>query len=293
MRRTLHALVALAALTLLAALAACSSDGGTDDAATTTDETTTTADATSTTATDDDGTDLAETPVQVYFVRGEDVAVGGFTAVGPTVGSQALEALLAGPTGFNAAAGMGTQIPPDTELLGLEVADGVATVDLSEAFTSGGGSLAMQLRVAQVVYTLMQFPTVDRVDFLIEGEEVDGIGGEGLPTSYEDPTTAFAEVTPAILVTSPVPGEVVSTPLTVEGISTTFEATIQWSLGTTVGKIIGEGFATDGGANGTYDSFEITMDGDGSTGSSVVTVWQDSAETGDRVDVYEVPVTIE
>ncbi|MCB0971976.1 MAG: GerMN domain-containing protein [Acidimicrobiales bacterium] len=289
MRRSLHALVALV---LLAALAACGSEG--DDAATTTSEPTTTAadDATSTTPDDDGGADLAETPVLLYFVRGEAVAVGGFAAVGPTVGRQAMEALLAGPTGENAAAGMGSQIPPDTELLGLDVADGTATVDLSDEFTSGGGSLAMQLRVAQVVYTLVQFPTVDRVDIQIEGEVPEGIGGEGLPTSYDDPATAFADVTPAILITSPVPGEVVSMPLTVEGTSTTFEATIQWSLGTTVGKIIDEGFATDGGANGTYDAFEITMEGDGSTGSSVVTLWQDSAESGDRVDVYEVPVTI-
>lgn len=290
MRRVLHALAVVA---LIGALAACGSsdDGGSEG--TTTTAAPTTGDETTTTAEGSGDPDLAETPVLLYFVRGEDVAVGGFTAIGPTVGRQALEALLIGPTGENAAAGMGTQIPPDTELLGLDVADGVATVDLSEDFAAGGGSLAMQLRVAQVVYTLEQFPTVDQVDFLIGGEAVDGIGGEGLPTSYTDPTVAFADVTPAILVTSPVPGQVLSTPIVVEGISTTFEATIQWSLGTTVGKIIDEGFATDGGANGTYDSFSITMEGDGSTGSSVVTLWQDSAETGDRVDVYEVPVTIE
>ena len=217
MRRVLHVLAVVA---LIGALAACGSsdDGGSEG--TTTTATPTTGDETTTTAEGAGDPDLAETPVLLYFVRGEDVAVGGFTAIGPTVGRQALEALLIGPTGENAAAGMGTQIPPDTELLDLDVADGVATVDLSEEFASGGGSLAMQLRVAQVVYTLEQFPTVDQVDFLIDGEAVDGIGGEGLPTSYTDPTVAFAEVTPAILVTSPVPGQVLSTPITVEGTST-------------------------------------------------------------------------
>ena len=55
-----------------------------------------------------------------------------------------------------------------------------AEVDLSAAFASGGGSLSMLTRVAQAVYTLTAFPTVHAVRFLIEGERVDAIGGEGV-----------------------------------------------------------------------------------------------------------------
>ena len=51
------------------------------------------------------------------------------------------------------AIGMVNGIPDGTEVLGVDISDGVATVDLSEEFASGGGSLSMQLRVAQVVFT--------------------------------------------------------------------------------------------------------------------------------------------
>ena len=37
----------------------------------------------------------------------------------------------------------------------------------------------MQTRLAQVVYTLTQFPTVDGVVFSLDGEPIDVLGGEG------------------------------------------------------------------------------------------------------------------
>ena len=73
------------------------------------------------------------------------------------VGRAALEELLKGPTPEEAAAGFGTEIPDGTALLGLEIDDdGVATVDLSSEFASGGGSLTMFVRLAQAVHT--RFP---------------------------------------------------------------------------------------------------------------------------------------
>ncbi|MCB9371598.1 MAG: GerMN domain-containing protein [Microthrixaceae bacterium] len=46
---------------------------------------------------------------------------------------------------------MTSEIPEATELLGVDVADGTATVDLSAAFESGGAACRCELRVAQVV----------------------------------------------------------------------------------------------------------------------------------------------
>src|SRR5690606_15313075 len=101
-------------------------------------------------------------------------------ATGPAVAAGALRGLLAGPTDAERALGFGTAIPAGTTLNGVVVADGVATVDLSGDFASGGGSASMQARVAQVVFTLTQFPTVDSVDFELDGEPLTALGGEGL-----------------------------------------------------------------------------------------------------------------
>ena len=54
-------------------------------------------------------------------------------------------------------------IPAGTRYLGVEVSGGVATVDLSREFESGGGSLSMISRVAQVVFT------VTRIDGIAAG----------------------------------------------------------------------------------------------------------------------------
>src|SRR3990170_252090 len=85
----------------------------------------------------------------------------------------ALEQLLAGPTDAEAEAGLHSEIPEGTELLDLAIEDGIATVDLSGEYDDGGGSLAMFTRLAQVVYTLTQFPTVEGVTFELDGEPVE------------------------------------------------------------------------------------------------------------------------
>jgi germination protein M len=71
-------------------------------------------------------------------------------------------------------------IPEGTTLQHLSISGSLATADLSGSFNDGGGSLSMQLRVAQIVYTLTQFPTVERVRFRVDGVPVTAVGGEGV-----------------------------------------------------------------------------------------------------------------
>ncbi|MBE3576365.1 MAG: GerMN domain-containing protein [Limnochordales bacterium] len=107
----------------------------------------------------------------------------------------AIEALLAGPTPQERARGLHSEIPAGTRLRNLRVNRGIAFVDLSAAFESGGGSLSVRARVAQLLYTATQFPEIaDRVRILIEGEARETITGEGLIVSEplsrrEYPTT--------------------------------------------------------------------------------------------------------
>jgi spore germination protein GerM len=129
----------------------------------------------------------ATTELTVFFVRDEKLDAAARQVDGP---SAAIRALLAGPSADERAAGIATAIPEETTLRDLSIAGDLATADLSGSFDDGGGSLSMQLRVAQVVYTLTEFPTVARVRFRVAGTPVAAIGGEGVvvdpPVDRED-----------------------------------------------------------------------------------------------------------
>jgi hypothetical protein len=121
------------------------------------------------------------TTLSVWFTQGEQVAaVARSVPRVPRIGSAVLEQLLAGPTADEQAAGYGTEIPSTTRLRDLTITDGVAVADFSGDFESGGGTLGLTLRLAQVVCTLDQFPTVAGVRFALDGEVVDVFSGDGL-----------------------------------------------------------------------------------------------------------------
>lgn len=120
--------------------------------------------------------------VEVYFVQdGAHITAVTRTVPGtPDVAANALRELIAGPTAAEEAAGLSSAVPPETLLLGVDIDQGLATVDLSKEFEMGGGSFNMLSRLAQVVYTLTQFPTVDGVSFRLDGQPVTVFSVEGI-----------------------------------------------------------------------------------------------------------------
>jgi len=119
--------------------------------------------------------------VKVWFVKNEKlVSVTRTIPATKAVGAAALKQLLAGPSSADKDAGLFSEIPGGTKLLGLNIKDGVAIVDLSGKFASGGGTGSMYLRLGQLIYTITQFPTVDEVQLRIDGKTVTALGGEGL-----------------------------------------------------------------------------------------------------------------
>lgn len=190
-------------------------------------------------------------------------------------------------------AGLGTEIPPGTRLLGVSVAGGIATVDLSRAFESGGGSTSMLLRVAQIVFTLTQFPTVERVRFELDGAPVEAIGGEGIMVDPPVGRADFEAQAPAILVESPAPFERLSSPVRVRGSANVFEATFSASITDESGHVLAEKVvtATSGtGERGTFDA-ELSFDATGPA-RLVLTVFTYSAKDGSQRDVVEIPLEL-
>ncbi len=207
----------------------------------------------------------------------------------------AMESLLAGPLPREKAIGMSTAIPAGTMLRGLTISGGVATVDLSSAFESGGGTLSMTGRLAQVVYILTQFPSVSRgVVFKVDGKNVTVFGGEGITLSHPQRRTDYESVTPPIFVDSPAAFSVVAgSALGATGTADVFEATFRAKLvgpgssGPAAGPITVT--ATSGsGTRGNF-TFDLSLAGIGASGNLVV--WDASAKDGSALHTVRIPLT--
>lgn len=60
-------------------------------------------------------------------------------------------------------------IPSGTEILGIDIRDGVATIDFSRQFLNYKDARAERNLVASVIYTLTEFKTIDKVRILVNG----------------------------------------------------------------------------------------------------------------------------
>jgi hypothetical protein len=125
---------------------------------------------------------VATTDVSVWLIRGEALQpVSRSVPRVARIGAEAVKALLAGPTTAEARSGLTTAVPAATRFNDLVVdGSGIAKVDLSRDFESGGGSLGLTLRLAQVTCTVGQFPTVKGVRFALAGEVVSVFSGDGI-----------------------------------------------------------------------------------------------------------------
>jgi spore germination protein GerM len=134
---------------------------------------------------------------EVWFARGEQLVPALRTrAATPRVAAAALDALLAGPNRAERAAGIATAVPPGTRLLAIAIKDGVATVDLTSEYQSGGGSQSMQVRLGQVVYTLTQFSTVKAVRFALDGTPVNVFSSEGIVLDHPVGRSDYDDLSP-------------------------------------------------------------------------------------------------
>ena len=172
-----------------------------------------------------------------------------------------MNALLAGPndTELGARPAMFTAIPAGTRLLGLRIEGGIATVNLSREFESGGGSASVLGRLAQVVYTLTQFPTVQGVRFELDGEPVEVFSGEGVVLSEPVGRDDYYDQLPTIFVNRPAWGGVLANPATIGGFANTFEATFQVRLLDGAGRTLAQGPVTATCGTGCWGTFEVSV----------------------------------
>jgi hypothetical protein len=229
----------------------------------------------------------------VYFLSGETVAAAARTVSAPAVAGGAMEALLAGPAPAERAAGYGTSIPLGTRLLDLDVAGGIATVDLSGDFASGGGSLSMLTRVAQVVHTLTAFPTVSAVRFRLDGEDVEAIGGEGVSVDPPLGRDDVEDQAPPILIEGPTPGETARSPLRLRGTANVFEAVFVARLLDGGGRVLAERPVTASSGTATRGAFSVSVPFEvAAAGPGTLVAFEESARDGRPINRVEVPLRL-
>lgn len=95
--------------------------------------------------------------------------------------SRSIEVLLDGLTSRELSQGLLNLIPEGSVLLSASVRNGVAYLNFNEAFLFNPmGVEGYRAQLAQIVFSATEFSTIDRVQFLIEGQNQEWLGGEGV-----------------------------------------------------------------------------------------------------------------
>jgi germination protein M len=201
--------------------------------------------------------------IRAYFVLDGDVGVEGLV---PTlrevpkttaVARAAMETLLRAD--ILADDNLASAIPVGTRLLGLTIRDGIATVDLSREFESGGGSASAFRRLGQVVYTLTQFSTVRAVLFQVEGKTVTTFGSEGIVLEGPQARKDFEDLLPSIFVDRPAYGAAIGNPARITGNANVFEASFRIAILDGSGRTLVDDHAMATCGTGCRGTFDVTI----------------------------------
>ena len=175
------------------------------------------------------------------------------------VAGAAIRELLAGPRPKEWALGVRSYVPSGTVLLGIDVDGSVATIDLSREFESGGGTARLARRIAQVVYTLTQFPTIDAVRFRLDGEPVPAVSAAGDRLDRPVGRDAYVAFLPPIFVDGPAWAGFLGRPARITGKSNVFEATFFVALEDENGRRIARTRAMATCGTGCWGDFDVRL----------------------------------
>jgi hypothetical protein len=161
---------------------------------------------------------------------------------------------------------------PDPSALLRALHRGPSAGESALGFARGSG----RARTAEIVYTLSQFQPAKPVE----------VGGKQLTRAD------FEDLTPAILVESPLPFQAVSAPLRVAGTANTFEATFEYELLDPTGKVLSHDFVTATSGSGMRGTFEFAVPFEAPDGLGKLVVFERSAADGSRIHEVEIPLSL-
>ena len=205
------------------------------------------------------------TKLRVYYLLdGKVQPVAREVPKTQSVARAALDQLAKAPTASESDLGLTSDVPAGSS--GVAIENGVVTPTGLAGLSRTG--------LAQVVYTLTQFPTVDEVEI------------DGRRYARHD----FEDETPIILVESPLPDETVSSPIRATGTANTFEATFEYDVVGPDGKVLATHFVTATSGSGTRGTFDFTTKPFSATGDGALVVYELSAKDGSRIHEVRIPL---
>jgi germination protein M len=278
-----------AAALLLAALASCGGEP------TTTPSPTTTASSTSTESptTSASPTSSSTPQLSVYFLRSGKIAAAHRTVPKTkAVAAAAASELLKGPTDAERSAGFSSALPPGASVRGIRITKGTASVSLdAEVLQLGQVDPEAELAaLAQLTFTLTQFPTVSAVEFWSGDARIARVEGSSVDFTKPVARVDFEMLTPAIFIESPCVGDSVGSPLVVTGTANAFEATFKIELTDESGAALAKQTVTASAGSGTRGTFQVSIPLTTSAGSGTLVAYEVSQETGSRINEVRIPL---
>jgi germination protein M len=253
-----------------------------------------------------DATPTAATPtaqpatVSVYFFRaarrGDKLGAAHRAVDAPTVAHAARAAmreLFQGPTKTERAAGLTSDLPKATHVLDLALDESakLATVNLSAVFAPDDTN-PVAAHQAQVVFTLTQFPNVERVAIEVEGKPIAMLDGDGKPLAGPAARADYERLTPLIFLESPAPGDTIASPVRLWGTANTFEATFIAEVHDAAGETLVHQIVIATSGNGFRGTFDVSLAFDPKQATAgEIDVYEISARDGSRDNEVVVPVT--
>lgn len=212
---------------------------------------------------------LGTVTLTLYFLRDGKLAAARRTVPATrAVGAAALTALARGPTGQERAAGLRSAVPRAYRP-NLSIRNGLATLEPKQF---------SERAVAELVYTLTEFPTIHAVQ----------IGSDGKHFSR----ATFERYLPAILIQSPTPGDTVTSPLQSSGTANTFEGTFQVELRAGGRRLLKRTVEASAGS-GTRGSFAASIPFHAPhPAKGVLLAYSRSPASGRATDVVRIPVRV-
>jgi hypothetical protein len=208
-------------------------------------------------------TAAAGVPASVYLLRDGHLAPVHRVEVlaGGSIFDATLDDLLRGPLDSETAAGYRTGLRQQgtrTDPVAIDAKSKTATVSLSSEFRSGDATV-QALRMAQVVFTLTQFPAIQQVAFTLNGKALTALDGSGKKLKGAATRDDYPTLVPNIFVETPSAWTQVTTPIQIRGSAVPPDGSLFYRLVDRQNQVLSDGEITLSGRGEDRRTFSVSI----------------------------------